>query len=285
MTSHRIWRFSLLVSALPWAVVSACGGRTGDDLQPELPTPPNLGGGSGGASSGIGATNAGAHPGSGIGVGRSSGGRGTGPNTGATMPGGPGVFGAGGAARPPPPRLGTGGLVAPPPFGAGGAIVFPPPFGAGGVSGSGGVASGGTGGVTECFPPGHSVAEVCAPPGLPVTTCCTSLGHCGVELFPETLITNIPLAGGCQQMNQPGYAFAGCPDLADLIGQPQANVTLPACCRLDGMCGLDLSAVGAGCVQSSMDGKSIPCEFADGGSWMQAHPPKPPPVIVDAGVD
>ena len=120
------------------------------------------------------------------------------------------------------------------------------------------------------------------PPSLPITTCCTTLGRCGLQLFPDSMVaTNIPLTGGCQPMNQPGYDYLGCPDLGALVGQPETNVTLSACCRYDGTCGLDLGVVGAGCVQSLKGGKPIRCGSVDAGVIDASTPPHP----VDAGAD
>jgi hypothetical protein len=159
--------------------------------------------------------------------------------------------------------------------------VFPP-FGTGGFIGTAGASFGGTGGVMQCSAPGSPVAEVCVPPSLPITTCCTTLGRCGLQLFPDSMVaTNIPLTGGCQPMNQPGYDYLGCPDLGALVGQPETNVTLSACCRYDGTCGLDLGVVGAGCVQSLKGGKPIRCGSIDAGVIDASTPPHP----VDAGAD
>ncbi|HVW28145.1 MAG TPA: hypothetical protein VHC69_22435 [Polyangiaceae bacterium] len=289
MTTTSLWRFSLLAVALPWAAVSACGGRTGDYAPPPLLEVGTGGGaavGSGAATSstsgvGVGEINTGPGVGGAVstGVGSSARGASGGAVSSPGLPGAGATYGTGGFYEP------GGTFVLPPLLGTGG-VVTPPPFGAGGTFGTGGVSSAGSGGTMECFPPDGAVPEVCAAPGLPISTCCTTEGHCGVLLFPEgTTVSNIPLSGGCQQMNQPGYASSTCPNLTELLGEPGANATLPACCRLDGTCGLDLSVVGAGCVQSILGGKAVPCELPDGGALIDASPPAPPPVIVDSGVD
>jgi hypothetical protein len=131
----------------------------------------------------------------------------------------------------------------------------------------------------QCRAPGSGFVEVCAPPSLPITTCCTLQGRCGLQLFPEGMNgTNIPLAGGCQPVEQPGYDTPACPDLGALVGQPQVSVNLPPCCRFDGTCGLDLGVVGAGCAQSLRGGKPIPCGASDAGLVDGSVP-------VDAGPD
>jgi hypothetical protein len=175
---------------------------------------------------------------------------------------------------------GPGGAIPP---GAGGIISFPG-IGTGGFfGGTAGASFGGTGGgPMQCSAPGSPVAEVCLPPSLPITTCCTPQGRCGLQLFPDNMVaTNIPLTGGCQPVNQPGYDYPGCPDLSALVGQPAANATLAACCRYDGTCGLDLGVVGAGCVQSLRAGKPIYCGAPDAG----VDASSPPPTPVDAGRD
>jgi hypothetical protein len=85
-----------------------------------------------------------------------------------------------------------------------------------------------------------------------------------MKLFLDSLHgPSIPIAQGCQAMNQPGYDSPGCPDLYALARLSDNG--LPPCCRFDGTCGLDLSTIGAGCVQSFFGGKPIPCGFPDAG--------------------
>jgi hypothetical protein len=293
VTFRKKLRFSVLALAFPWAAAVACGSRTGD-LTPFDDFPSSGGTGAIGVSTG----GIAAHGPTGTG-GRSTGTGGRPIGAGGSVTGAGAFVGKGGVpsfgAGP-----GTGGTfldcVSPTCQNCGNclsececALGFDNPmcpigcgsFGTGGaigaagapvIIGSGGFGGGLTTGPTECITPGSIVA--CATPMLPVNTCCTQTGQCGVELVSDPVPQTLPFAAGCQAMNQPGYDSPSCPDLGSLIGAaPSVNVA--GCCRIDGTCGVNLDVVGVGCVQTLIGGKPFFCAFPDAGVGRDSGLPVP----------
>jgi hypothetical protein len=155
-------------------------------------------------------------------------------------------------------------------------------FGTGGATGFAGAVNGPSSCVSKT---GTSTSsETCPTMALPVNTCCTSSGHCGVELVSDPVPPDLPFLGGCQPANQPGYDTLACPDLGSLIGvAPSASVA--GCCRPDGTCGIDLGVVGVGCVQTVKGGAPIYCAIADAGTGAVDAAISTTRVPADAGRD
>ena len=258
---------------VPALVAFACGGRTGDELPLDF-LPSSNGGAGNGTAFGGGAFGSGAQ--SALGP-ASTGGKSTSSGSGTT--------GRGVATGPTtgPTGVGNGPMIGPPPpIGAGGVIVFPP-FGAGGFVGAGGAFPfGGTGGIytgpTQCVSSKDMSIEYCPSPITPIDTCCTADNHCGIQIASDPVPTNVPFRGGCQRLNQVGTPDPNCPSFTQLLNAPN-GIAIPGCCRPDGTCGLDLSLLGAGCVQSQKGGAPMACGVYDAG----APDASPPPV--DAGRD
>ncbi len=286
----------VLAVLLPWGAALACGGRTGD-LGPD-----GFDAGSGGSGVGT-VVSTGAAPGA---AARGS----TGTGTTVTSPGSSTPAGAAGSSvgvsRPPPTKgfPSAGGAT-----GAGGwyneGCTYPAcncgdcltscrcsysgggsplcemqcGFGTAGAPGAGGaigVADAGTisTGPTACYSAPNQV-DYCAPLSVPVNTCCTGAGRCGVELFSAPAPANIPFAPGCQEAHQFGINTPACPDFAQLLNMSGSAgaPNISGCCRPDGTCGLDLGLIGAGCVQSVIGGKPIYCAIYDGGAFVDADLP------------
>lgn len=118
---------------------------------------------------------------------------------------------------------------------AAGAPATAPGGGSGGNGGAGG--TGGTTGATTplpgltCGDAACAVSQLAASFGI--IACCTVDDECG------------GMALECLPLNQAGMPDADCPGGMDASGM----YPLSGCCRPDGQCGLDYSAVGWGCVE------------------------------------
>lgn len=115
---------------------------------------------------------------------------------------------------------GTGGMMA----GTGG-------MNAGGTGGTAGAGAGGTGGNKPsimCGETSCTVSDLAVSFGI--APCCTEENECG------------GLGGQCLALGQEGESDESCPTGVS------SGYTLNGCCRPDGQCGLDYSAVGWGCV-------------------------------------
>jgi len=287
-------RSLVVVWGIPWVIAAACGGRTGQDLPTYgdggagMPTGSGAAFGTGGVTMGF--------PGSAGAVGKPKPvpvGTGNAPPIGVGNPP---------PAQPPPPFGGFGNAVGgAPPIGGRSFGGFPTggtPIncsspvcacgdcystcvcrlgaigsvalcnsmcfgGTGGTTGTGGFA--GAAGAT-CSEPDSGVTVLCPSAQVLLPNCCTSSGACGV-LIDVSGNASVPIAQGCQELNQPGNLDARCPDLGTLIGSPQIGQGLPGCCRSDGLCGLNADAIGLGCLMSTRNGSPFSCsgQIADAG--------------------
>lgn len=128
------------------------------------------------------------------------------------------------------------------------------PGGTGGFPFDSGFFPGGTGGFTsdggrpDGFVPG---CGFCPPfdsamAGLPIQglfqPCCTDQGECG-HVTPV-------ISGECLPRDVPGFTDPGCPSESG-IGFP-----FEGCCSLSGWCGIQLDALGLGCVRRSLVAQS-----------------------------
>jgi hypothetical protein len=102
--------------------------------------------------------------------------------------------------------------------------------------------AGGAAGGPSCDPsfcPTATIPNV----GLQLGACCLG-DRCGVEL--DLIASVVPVVGGCQPRDQIGTYTTQCPSIASPVGG-----MIGGCCRLDGTCGVELSAVGVGCTARS----------------------------------
>lgn len=114
----------------------------------------------------------------------------------------------------------------------------------GGESGEGGAGSGGSGGTAGAAGTGGTggapmcVVDECeaAPGGLPIPieVCCTDEEECGLSVSL--------LGDECLPRDAPGVPDSDCPS------QSMGPITFPGCCNADGVCGVQDSFIGLGCI-------------------------------------
>jgi hypothetical protein len=167
---------------------------------------------------------------------RSSGGIGGGGAGGFNDGGGTGYPGGyagrpnpGGPNRPVPPLPPTGGFGG---FGGTGGFPrpIPPPMG-----GFGGTAGG------PYFTCGNQVCVGAVGGVFP--QCCANASRCGIDTSRLNGMLGLP--SGCVPQNQPGYFDPSCPAQSSPVGE------LAGCCKPNGVCGVDWSFFGVGCVDTS----------------------------------
>jgi hypothetical protein len=118
--------------------------------------------------------------------------------------------------------------------------------GSAGVVGAGataGSSNGGHGPTTSC---GGIACQSSLPVGnVSLVACCSNLGSCGFDAGP--LRRELPI-DGCVALNQPGQSDPSCPT-TPISG---ADVTLPGCCKPNGTCGTNFTALAPfGCVDTN----------------------------------
>lgn len=209
-----------LLLATGWLIFAGCGART-EQLDPESGPPLDVDAGiifhaqpGGAGSAGVESGRGGAVPGFG---GRARGGRSGGGRAGGRAAGG---------------RSGG------PGFGGRNTTAGAPGVGAAGAQASGGAFSPG-GSPTSCTPDACP-DFVTSPLSFSLPGCCIDRFECGVST--ERIA---PVVGGaaCVRPWEPGEQTSECP-------LPIDTPALSSCCLPQGVCGVDLSSIGLGCIES-----------------------------------